>query len=311
MIRGALIERHADGARADTSDEFRWRSFEPSRLEGLSDAVFGFAITLLVVSLEVPRNFSELEDRMRGFLAFAISFAMLVTIWYAQFKYFRRYALHDTTSVVLNITLLFVVLFYVYPLKFLFGLLVNLYSGHTLGITLPDGAQALGVRQIGGEVEPVIRGDQWPRLMQVYALGYMAIYALFMLMTLHAYRLRDRLELTVLEAFDTRSEASEHAVLFGVGLISLLLATIADVSEHRTYAFYAGMLFPLIGPIMWAHGTFWGRRRRTLRAAITAERDAGAVPVAPVAIPTVAPVATPASTPVAMPESHPAPDPVR
>ena len=32
---------------------FRWRGGEVSRLEGLSDAVFAFAVTLLVVSLEV------------------------------------------------------------------------------------------------------------------------------------------------------------------------------------------------------------------------------------------------------------------
>jgi uncharacterized membrane protein len=35
---------------------------EVSRIEGLSDAVFGFEITLLVVSLEVPNTFDELLD---------------------------------------------------------------------------------------------------------------------------------------------------------------------------------------------------------------------------------------------------------
>jgi hypothetical protein len=45
---------------------FRWRGGEISRLEGLSDAVFAFAVTLLVVSLEVPETFNELLRVLRG-----------------------------------------------------------------------------------------------------------------------------------------------------------------------------------------------------------------------------------------------------
>ena len=82
--------------------DFGWRVKEPSRIEGLSDAVFGFSITLLVISLEVPRTFDALMHEMTGFFAFAIGFLFLMMIWYKQFLWFRRYGLDDTLSVVLN-----------------------------------------------------------------------------------------------------------------------------------------------------------------------------------------------------------------
>src|SRR6202008_4638652 len=49
---------------------FRWRGREVSRIEGLSDAVFGFAIPLLVISLEVPQTFGQLLQAMKGMVAF-------------------------------------------------------------------------------------------------------------------------------------------------------------------------------------------------------------------------------------------------
>ncbi len=39
--------------------------------------VFAFAVTLLVVSLEVPHTFSELLTTMRGFLAFGTPAGMM------------------------------------------------------------------------------------------------------------------------------------------------------------------------------------------------------------------------------------------
>src|SRR5687767_7346394 len=97
MLREHLIRAHPerDGA-------FRWRGDGVSRIEGLSDAVFGFAITLLVVSVDVPTSFAALRELMRGFLAFAATFATLVFLWYAQYKFFRRFGLEDTTTIVLK-----------------------------------------------------------------------------------------------------------------------------------------------------------------------------------------------------------------
>lgn len=119
--------------------DFRWQGTEVSRLEGFSDTVFGFAVTLLVVSLEVPNTFDQLLDTMRGFAAFAICFLVLLTIWSQHYRFSRRYGLQDGPTRALNAVLLFIVVFYIYLLKFLFTVLVK----DPLG-------QGIAVREAGG-----------------------------------------------------------------------------------------------------------------------------------------------------------------
>ena len=109
---------------------FRWRNAsEISRIEGFSDAVFAFAVTLLVVSLEVPKTFDELMAGMHGFLPFAAAFSILFIIWLEQYRWFRQYGLQDGPWLWLNAALLFVVLFFTYPLKFLFTWLFSAWTG--------------------------------------------------------------------------------------------------------------------------------------------------------------------------------------
>jgi uncharacterized membrane protein len=188
MIREKLIERNVG-----RSTHFRWRGQEVSRIEALSDSVFGFAITLLVVSLEVPKTFAELAETMRGFGAFAISFVMLFLVWYNQYRFFRRYGLQDAITVALNGALLFVVLFYVYPLKFLFSFLMNEWTN--------DGAE---VRLANGTFAPMAAGNDLATLMVIFGVGYVAVFSVFTLLNAHAYRRRTQLELDALEMFDTR-----------------------------------------------------------------------------------------------------------
>src|SRR5918912_701157 len=112
MIRETLSKREAD-----VQNGFRLRGLgEVARIEAFSDAVIAFAVTLLVVSLEVPKTFDELLLTMRGFFAFAICFALLLSVWYDHYKFFRRYGLMDTPTRWLNSALLFLMLLYVYPL---------------------------------------------------------------------------------------------------------------------------------------------------------------------------------------------------
>ena len=96
------------------------RRHEISRLEAFSDAVFGLALALLVVSAEPPSSYTQLVDRMVRGVSFACCFALLVWISYEHNVFFRRYGPKHGRTIVINSVLLFVVLLYVYPLKFMF-----------------------------------------------------------------------------------------------------------------------------------------------------------------------------------------------
>lgn len=195
--------------------ESEWRGREISRIEGFSDAVFGFAVTLLVVALEVPRTSGEMLETMSGFGSFLITFAILFSIWYRQFIFFRRYGLEDRTTVVLNGMLLVVVLFFVYPLKFIFNaLFMRLVEGRRF-ITMPDGTQV-----------PVIKLEHFPYLFAIYGFGLAAVYVVFSLLYRHAYRNRDLLKLTDIEAYDTRDSFNTNLWVaiagISIGVASLL-----------------------------------------------------------------------------------------
>ena len=243
MLREKLIDK---GVGDDK--KFRWRGHEISRVEGLSDAVFAFAVTLLVVSLEVPKTFDELAGTMRGFGAFAISFTLLFIVWFNQYKFFRRYGLQDNLTVCLNGALLFVVLFYVYPLKFLFSYLVNQLMGGNGEVRLPNGNATL-------MVEP----GQIASLMIIFGAGYVAVFGVFVLLHLHAYRKRRELDLNKLELFDTRGSVQESALNCGIGLISIGVALFGG-----RYAAMAGPVYMLTAIVLTVNGALMGRRRRQL-----------------------------------------------
>src|SRR6266436_115076 len=248
MLREKLIDKGIGD-----NKKFRWRSHEVSRTEGLSDAVFGFAITLLVVSLEVPRTFAELMYAMRGFGAFAISFTLLFIVWFNQYKFFRRYGLQDNATIVLNGVLLFVVLFYVYPLKFVFTLIVNLFTGGRGDITLPNGT-------IQHMVENT---DQIAKLMLIFGAGYVAVFGVFVLLYWHAYRQRVALDLNQLEVFDTRVDIQESALNVAIGTLSILVAALGG----GRFSAFAGFTYMLCPIVLTLHGTMMGRRRRKIEDA--------------------------------------------
>ncbi len=198
------------------------RDHEIQRIETFSDAVFAFAVTLLIVSLEVPHSFNELLVKMQGFFVFGICFLVLISIWNNQHIFFRRYGMDDFWTVALNAILLFIVLFYVYPLKFLFTLFLGEF----------------------GKSHMEIEAHQVPQLMMIYAGGFMVIYLLFFFMYFRALRNAKGLHVTAYQKFECQSSVYKELIMISIGLLSFIAALLLQDDQAGA----AGYVYILIGP---------------------------------------------------------------
>ena len=213
-------------------------------MESFSDAVFAFALTLLVVSLDVPKTFTHLVTTMRGFPAFALCFLFLALIWNGHYRYCRRYGLDDGMARFLTCVMLFLVLFYVYPLKFLFNFSITSLF-------------------FGGSAQPVsMTRLQFSTLLVIYGLGFAAVYFAMTMLYVHAYRLRDALKLTELEKFDTRYQIFRLITLVAFGLIAALLARIPVLRS------WSSLVYLLLFPILRTSRVIHRRRRAPYLAAM-------------------------------------------
>lgn len=239
MIRDKFIDK-----RFGADKYFNWRGDQISRLESFSDAVFAFAVTLLVVSLEAPKSFDQLLDIVKGFVAFGICFTLLILIWYKHYVFFRRYGINNIKIVVLNSILMFVLIFYIYPLKFLFSILVYLF----FPFMRPE------------SFEPMISFDQAPMLMIIYGMGCLLTFLVFFFMYLHVYKKREELELNEIEITITKSELVESSVYIIIPVISILFVVLGGPN----YSPLSGWIYMLLGPVLATNGILTGKKIKKL-----------------------------------------------
>ena len=208
-----MFRKHVKAPKREKKDRIVWRSHEVTRIEAFSDAVFAFAVTLLIVSLEVPKSFDYLWYSMISFFPFSLCFMLIFYVWREQYIFFRRYGLHDSRTISINGVLIFMVLFFVYPLKFLSnalmqGLIAPLFHIHT------DPNHMLMMKQ-----------DQSSLLMFVYSSGYLGIFSLFSMMYYNALQKKKELNLTDSEIFETKTSLYCHIAMASFGVASIIIAS--------------------------------------------------------------------------------------
>ena len=196
-----------------------------SRLEALSDGVFAFAATLMVVSMDLGESWVTMESKGLNLITFAVSFFVLIAFWVVHYNYFRRSGYVDYWVITYNTLLLFVILYYVFPLKSL----TNSWLGQE-AITM-EGLSSL---------------FQW------YSLGFMLIFLCFSLMYRRAYRKTKSATRSVNLLFYAR----HFAIYVGVAVLSIAFAYFR---LGITFGL-PGFIYVLLGPLCYMHSKLFEKK---------------------------------------------------
>jgi uncharacterized membrane protein len=196
-----------------------------NRVEGFSDAVFAFAATLMVVSLDLDQSFLLMKGKVASFLSFGVSFFVLVALWKVHYNFFRRTDYIDNWVIAYNAILLFVILYYVFPLKSL----INSWMG----------------------TEPLTR-DGLAYLFQLYGAGFLCIFLCFSLM----YRRVKKNTSDVESRKIYRFYSQHHGIYVLVSGLSVILASLKVGIEIGAPGFFSGLL----GPLCNGHAKWYGKK---------------------------------------------------
>ncbi|MGO3183901.1 MAG: TMEM175 family protein [Aequorivita sp.] len=187
-----------------------YRGSSPSRMDNLTDAVFGIAITLLIFNLANPNSFTDLLSFTKTLPAFLLSISFLMIIWKEHLRFSEIYTLNSNGFIYLNTLFIALVIFYVYPLRFLSLYLTSVFFKADVGL--------------------IIEKSQMPYLMIYYGFIAFALNFVLFLFYYKAYRIREKLNLRAFEIFYTKSQMTKLVIMFTIPLISI--GTIAILNSR-------------------------------------------------------------------------------
>ena len=197
-----------------------------SRIEAFSDGVFAFAATLMVVNIDMGGNLQFDKATGVGFLSFFVSFFVLVGLWWIHYNFFRRTNYLDNWIIAFNSILLFVALYYVFPLK----TMVQSWMGEG------------GINSL----------QDLSNLFVLYGIGFILIFACYALMYFRAFKKSLSYESSMVLFFYAR-----HFTIFVlVGLLSIVLA----LAEIGMYIGLPGFIYTIIGPLCYWHSEWYSKK---------------------------------------------------
>ena len=207
-----------------------YRGNNPSRLDALTDTVFGIAITLLIFNLNNPNSFADLVLFTKTLPAFLISIGFLMVIWNEHVNFSRMYGPADSWYAFLHTLFLALIIFYVYPLRFLTLYLTNFLFTDSFQLNLS--------------------GKDVPELVTYYSFILFGLNFVLFLFYLRAWRIRTKINLNPFEVFHTKAQLLRMVIMCGVPVISILIVFVLRDKSVFWASFLGGIIYFLYSPLI-------------------------------------------------------------
>ena len=165
---------------------------------------------------------------------------MIFSLWNNHATFFLKYGLQDKRTKTLNFFFLFVLLFYIYPLKYLFSYIGSVQLINTLG--------SLGFRSeafllaVSKTKEAALSVDDWEDIMIRFGIALLIIHGSLLGMYLNAFQKKSELRLNLREQFETKTSIWAFIILMLISVLSISVVLIGG----GFYSGYSGLVYLLV-----------------------------------------------------------------
>jgi hypothetical protein len=195
---------------------------------------------MLVISIDqIPRSPQELLLLSKDIPAFIISAAIIGSIWLAHTQWSRTFGLQDEVTVFLSLSLVVLVLIFVYPIKLLVQASVLYLSDSVLGVEIFGSA--------GWENNSVVS------LFVYFSLGLIALSIIIVSLYANALRFRRELVLSDFEVHFCKHACVSLVVVSGTAVASMLIALFSDVENTANSGLVYMSLFVTVPFAQYVH----------------------------------------------------------
>ena len=222
----------------------RLRGLAMTRIEMFADAAFAFAVTLLVISVDVPRSFDEMVIALKSIPVFLFASAQIFIFWLAHRNWSRVYGLDDRAAVVLTLLLVVSLLVMVFPLRIVYGFGASDITNGWIPQPFP--------------LESTLWTDQIRLIFIMLGVSWAWLAGIVVAMFAYVLKQRDRLDLNDRELRNANAYIWVFSILGLSGVLSIVIAATVP-GEWVVLAGYQYFLLFLLAPMRRFKRVPWAR----------------------------------------------------